>query len=92
MRYDRYDARWAGGGGRSALARGERPGAERPRGRVGLPDGIPREEAAAVLAWVARLKQSRFGRVEIEVAEGRVRGAELVEKVDRKLIEAVTTA
>jgi hypothetical protein len=45
-----------------------------------------------VLAWVARLKQSRFGRVEIEVAEGRVRGAELVEKVDRKLIEAVTTA
>lgn len=49
-----------------------------------LPEGMTAKEAVFLLGVFARLKEKRFGRLEVTVSDGRVVGVELVEKLDRK--------
>lgn len=62
-----------------------------PDARLGLPQGITEKEAAFFLGIFARLKERRFGRVEVTVREGSVSDIEFVEKVDRNLLRVFSS-
>jgi hypothetical protein len=50
---------------------------------LSVPRGLTEHEAAFLLGIFARLKEKRFGRVELTVREGALTGVEFVERVDR---------
>ncbi len=54
---------------------------------LSLPQGVTEKEAEFLLGIFARLKEKRFGRVEVTVRDGNVTSVELIEKVDRNLIQ-----
>ncbi len=58
---------------------------DKPEGRAVFPEGITAAEATFLLEVFARLKEKRFGRLEVTVSDGRVVDVELIEKLDRRL-------
>ncbi len=56
-----------------------------PEAMPPLPNGVTAKEAAFLLGVFARLKEKRFGRLEVTVRDGQVTSVELVEKLDRSL-------
>ncbi len=58
---------------------------DKPEAAPCAPQGVTAEEAKFLLTVFARLKEKRFGRLEVTVKDGRVISVELVEKLDRKL-------
>lgn len=65
--------------------------ADRPSRSVPLPAGLTAGEAAFLLGVFARLKQKRFGRLEVTVSDGRLVDIALVEKVDRNLFRSLSS-
>jgi hypothetical protein len=53
---------------------------------VALPQGLSYLEAQFVLERLRRLKDRRFGRLVIAVSDGRVVDLEVIEKVDREIL------
>jgi hypothetical protein len=53
---------------------------------LSLPQGVTETETAFFLEMFARLKEKRFGRVEVTVREGNVTDVESVDRVDRNLL------
>jgi hypothetical protein len=53
---------------------------------VALPQGLSYLEAQFVLDRLRRLKDRRFGRLVIAVSDGRVVDVEVIEKVDREIL------
>jgi hypothetical protein len=95
MRYSGYGVQeFAGLTESRTRARGEAkgPGIEmgdrprRPEAKLSLPHGVTEKEAAFFLGIFARLKEKRFGRVDVTVREGNVTDVEFVERVDRNLL------
>jgi hypothetical protein len=88
MRYSRY-----GSGDFSGMvpsrqrARPKPQSADGPDVALGLPRSVSEREAAFLLDVFARLKEKRFGRVEVTLEAGNVTDVKLVEKVDRRLFE-----
>ncbi len=60
-------------------------GGEGPERSAVFPQGITAAEATFLLEVFARLKEKRFGRLEVTVSDGRVVDVELIEKLDRRL-------
>ncbi len=98
MRYGRYGGRefpapaGAGRAGRPGVTRTAVGGAGAQHGAeatLALPEGVTESEAMFLLDLFARLKEKRFGRVEVTMREGSVTNIELVEKVDRRLFQAL---
>lgn len=58
---------------------------------VVIPEGITAREARYLLEILSRLKAKRFGRVTVTVSDGRLVDVELVEKVDRNVLKALST-
>jgi hypothetical protein len=54
-----------------------------------LPNGITAREAAFLPELFARLKEKRFGRLEVTVSDGRVVDIQLIETFDRKLLPSL---
>jgi hypothetical protein len=55
-------------------------------GGVVLPQGVTFQEAQFLLDRLRRLKNRRFGRLVIAVSDGRVVDVEVIEKVDREIL------
>jgi hypothetical protein len=55
-------------------------------GGVVLPQGVTFQEAQFLLDRLRRLKSRRFGRLVIAVSDGRVVDVEVIEKVDREIL------
>jgi hypothetical protein len=92
MRYSRYGDREFSGVTQSRQR--VRPGPERPDGgdpAISLPPGVSEREASLLLEVFARLKEKRFGRVEVSLRGGNVTDVKLVEKVDRRLFESLAS-
>jgi hypothetical protein len=53
---------------------------------VAVPQGLSYLEAQFVLDRLRRLKDRRFGRLVIAVSDGRVVDVEVIEKVDREIL------
>lgn len=64
---------------------------DRPDEKLSLPQGVTEREAAFLLGIFARLKETRFGRVEVTLKDGDVTSVEFIEKVDRNLIQFVSS-
>lgn len=62
---------------------------ERPGANVTLPAGMTAGEAAFLLRAFARVKERKFGRLEVTISDGRVVDVELIEKLDRNLFRNV---
>lgn len=58
---------------------------DKPEAAPCLPQGVTPDEAKFLLRVFARLKEKRFGRLEVIVRDGCVISVELVEKLDRNL-------
>lgn len=84
----RQDARVTSKGPRTRME-DDRP--DKPDEKFDRPRGVTEKEAAFLLGIFARLKETRFGRVEVTVREGSVTSVEFVEKVDRNLIQFVSS-
>jgi hypothetical protein len=57
---------------------------------VALPHGVTEREATLLLGALARVKTQRFGRVVVSISEARVVDVEVVEKVDRDVLRALS--
>jgi hypothetical protein len=54
--------------------------------RIAVPDGVMPREARLLLRMFARLKEKRFGRLSLTLADARLVEVELVERVDREIL------
>ncbi len=57
---------------------------------VPLPPGVTEREATLLLGALARVKTQRFGRVIVSISDARVVDVEVVEKVDRDVLRALS--
>lgn len=62
--------------------------ADKPSRNVPLPAGLTVAEAAFLLGIFARLKEKRFGQLDVTVSDGRLVGVEVIEKMDRNLLRS----
>jgi hypothetical protein len=62
-----------------------------PSSVVALPGGITAGEALFLLRALARLKERKFGRLVMSVSDGRIVDVELIEKIDRKLLQSLSS-
>lgn len=55
-----------------------------------LPDGVGEREAELLLGALARVKARRFGRLVVTVSDARVVDVEVIEKIDRDVLRALS--
>jgi hypothetical protein len=56
----------------------------------GRPLGVGEQEAELLLGALARVKAGRFGRLIVTVNDGRVVDVEVIEKIDRDVLRALS--
>ena len=61
-----------------------------PAATFALPHGIAEREAALLLGALARVKARRFGRVIVTISDARIVDVEVIEKMDRGALRALS--
>jgi hypothetical protein len=61
-----------------------------PAPTVAIPPGVSEREATLLLGALARVKARRFGRLVVAVSDARVVDVEVIEKVDREVLRALS--
>jgi hypothetical protein len=65
--------------------------ANHPAPTLVIPSGVTEREATLLLGALARVKARRFGRLVVAVSDARVVDVEVIEKVDRDVLRALST-
>lgn len=64
--------------------------ADDPPPTLAIPPGVTEREATLLLGALARVKARRFGRLVVAVSDARVVDVEVIEKVDRDVLRALS--
>jgi hypothetical protein len=64
--------------------------ADDPAPTLAIPPGVTEREATLLLGALARVKAQRFGRLVVTVSDARVVDVEVIEKVDRDVLRALS--